>query len=158
MSHIANARTNTAWRESERESRTARGRQVRGRVFWPSDPVLVRVSPSGEVSVESQVVDCAWWSRTYHPELDMDVRGGDKASPGALQSSDSSLVSKSIHILHDALDSEEWFDRLSHSGLGKTAGLLICICWLAVFGCLFTRCQKRRAYAKFKRSDDIEIV
>jgi hypothetical protein len=70
QTHVANARTLDGWRESAAEGRRS-GREVRGRQFWPSDPVLVRVDSEGQVTVLSHVEDCAWWTREYHKKDDI---------------------------------------------------------------------------------------
>lgn len=58
QSHLINARTNPKWRYQ-----TPSGKEVRGRLLWPSDPILITVSENGEVSIRSSVLNCAWWNR-----------------------------------------------------------------------------------------------
>jgi hypothetical protein len=84
QSYLSNARTNPGWSSKAStlnplnpnnpgidpmSSKVNGGlkidpRIVKGRQLWPSDPVLVRVSSEGTVTVISQVLQCAHWNRT----------------------------------------------------------------------------------------------
>lgn len=161
MSHVANARTNVEWKESVAEHKRSGGRQVRGRVEWPSDPALLRVDAKGQISVVSQVEDCAWWTREYHPREDIYPVAhpiADKVSlvgaVGALIATTTSADESDehhfkLHQLHDAVD---WIEWLSQTAFSRT-GLLVFICWLSIFGFYIFRCQRKRAYVGLKKRD-----
>jgi hypothetical protein len=72
QSHMSNARTNPEWVITNEKGEV----KVKGRKFWPSDPIVVKVrydvQPGGGdasqslstiVSVQSAVTECAWWKR-----------------------------------------------------------------------------------------------
>lgn len=56
QSHLANARTNTNWNKQNGD------KIVKGRKYWPSDPISVVVREDMTYSIETQILHCAWWS------------------------------------------------------------------------------------------------
>ena len=76
QSHLANARTNKAWKFEITSSFTINGtspldmnteidkKQVKGRIYWPSDPIVIEIDATGSAHMISEVYDCKWWSRT----------------------------------------------------------------------------------------------
>ena len=74
QSHLANARTNKAWNHeisstyfinySNAVTKAVRDdKKVQGRLYWPSDPIVVEVDTTGDARILSEVYDCRWWSR-----------------------------------------------------------------------------------------------
>jgi len=66
QSHLSSARTDSEWTAINDLGVI----KVRGRRYWPSDPVVVDIKYSGKkyqksriVGVRSHVVNCAWWDR-----------------------------------------------------------------------------------------------
>ena len=173
QSHVSNARTNLAWKETTSENRRSGGREVRGRKFWPSDPVLIRVSDAGDVEVISFVADCAWWTREYKKSLDIYSTHGSASSQSPMDSllgtlgnfvksrdnrdtnvdhQQERVAVSGVHDLHDWLDFDDWARWLAKTS--RTGpGLLIFLCWLSVFAYYMCKCPNRRAYVKLKRDD-----
>ena len=65
-----NARRNRRWDESVTSVFKARyddfkvdRKRVKGRVWWPADPVVLTVDAGGALSIHSAVYDCQWWQR-----------------------------------------------------------------------------------------------
>lgn len=58
-----NAKENTIESNERKEYVSAGKREVKGRRFWPSDPIVVEVLKGGEVKIISSVLQCAWWNR-----------------------------------------------------------------------------------------------
>jgi hypothetical protein len=69
QSYIANARTNPSWSSSVSDiTKGYRNREIKGRNLWPSDPIVIEVSDTGEISISSSVLNCAWWDRANNGE------------------------------------------------------------------------------------------
>ena len=54
QTHLARARTEDGWREDAKE-RERSGREIYSSVFWPSDPIVVKVDSEGTITILSQV-------------------------------------------------------------------------------------------------------
>lgn len=77
QSHLANGRTSINWTSmSNKDFRIneihhnlnskkpyIRHRLIKGRKYWPSDPIIIEVLSSGEIAVVSSVLQCAHWDR-----------------------------------------------------------------------------------------------
>jgi hypothetical protein len=63
QSYMARQRTDPSYRASSTLDLRRKGvrRVVRGRTYWPSDPMVVDIR-GGRVSVLSAVTECAWWA------------------------------------------------------------------------------------------------
>lgn len=144
---------------------------MRGRRAWPSDPVLVRVSNTGDIEVISSVEECAWWTREYKKSLDVnshDTTSSHSAIDTVLGTLEKfvqikdrdpqvnhhrdGIVVSGDHELHDWLDFDDWARWLAKTS--RTGpGLLIFLCWVTVFAYYMCKCPNRRAYVKLKRDD-----
>ena len=72
QSHLVNARRNREWNEKvsskyswQKESSGFKldQKRVKGRLWWPSDPIVINIDPTGVVNISSLVLDCMWWKR-----------------------------------------------------------------------------------------------
>lgn len=59
QSFLVNGRSNIGWQSNNGD------KSLTGRLFWPSDPLVVLVSDRGEVALDSIVKQCAWWKRKF---------------------------------------------------------------------------------------------
>ena len=57
QSHVSNIRTNVKWDKKNGN------RHVKGKKYWPSDPISIIVKDDMTYSIESQIIHCAWWSK-----------------------------------------------------------------------------------------------
>ena len=58
-------------------------RIVKGRKYWPADPVVLIVSTEGVVSVDSHVLHCAWWNRGEREGLGLGLGGRHRDGSGS---------------------------------------------------------------------------
>lgn len=80
QSYLANARTNINWKSKSdsnfkvnekrnnenlnpKKNETFKDRIIKGRKFWPSDPIVIEVLSNGEIVIKSSVLKCAHWDR-----------------------------------------------------------------------------------------------
>jgi hypothetical protein len=94
---------------------------VRGRIHWPSDPVIVRVSADGDFEVLSHVLDCAWWTRDYHDYYDEPIKsinGSIEADHGR-KNSDKNVYHEAHSLWHGVFDKEERIEWLEHSRMQR---------------------------------------
>lgn len=107
QSYYVNARTNTSWHTHISTNITSK-RVVHGRIWFPSDPILIEINNQGEVLIKEAILHCAWWkpisslnsfidevkssSRSLH---DIHVPGVPKPKPKPKQSQ--SLPAMIIH-------------------------------------------------------------
>ena len=66
QSYLANARTSSNnWDPTaDSKSKHKNDRHIKGRKYWPSDPILVTVHHDGSFNIDSTVLNCAWWDRS----------------------------------------------------------------------------------------------
>lgn len=63
QSYVSNLRTNSDWTKTLRYNDKGQKveRIVKGRVWWPSDPIIVQIDNNGKLTIDSVVVHCHWW-------------------------------------------------------------------------------------------------
>ena len=66
QSYLANARTSSSnWgTTTDSKSKHKNDRLIKGRKYWPSDPILITIHHDGSFNVDSTVLNCAWWDRS----------------------------------------------------------------------------------------------
>jgi hypothetical protein len=77
QSHLSNARSNYNWEYRQSKNvplyENMKPREIKGRLYWPSDPTLISVTYDDvskisdhhvqKIEVLSSVANCAWWKR-----------------------------------------------------------------------------------------------
>ena len=61
--NINNYNTHEKTVDAKEEYERMRGRIVKGRKLWPSDPIIILIKKNGEIILLSSVKKCAWWDR-----------------------------------------------------------------------------------------------
>jgi hypothetical protein len=61
QSHVSNVRANSEWKKENVDLRGST-RIVKGRKYWPSDPIVIRISEDNSILIESECLQCAWWN------------------------------------------------------------------------------------------------
>ncbi len=63
QAHASRARTDPNYIYEQPSNKWRSKRIIKGRMYWPSDPIPVTLRADGRIIIRSHVLNCAWWNR-----------------------------------------------------------------------------------------------
>lgn len=63
QAHASRARTDPYFKYEQPSNKWRSKRIIKGRMYWPSDPIPIKLEADGQIIIRSHVLNCAWWNR-----------------------------------------------------------------------------------------------